>query len=301
MYVRAHSAQFSWNIYVLAASLRRVAFFLFVFFIVLHSTPVAVWMFFFIFVLLLLLLFFFVCFSLVFRMIKTEHCMHYKKDSQLVLFSCFESTARCTARWSSLWYYCCVYLPFLFKIMIFWRISFHFIPFLDVFFSINFYDLMNLFTLTHLARARANNSHTFKFEYGCCAICLAVNLANYDVQMVKLNFEINTFSMLTLIAFFFFNSIVWLILDFFSITWLMQRYFRATGTLKTPVLTNLLTCALISIDRNWKWIGPIYAPIHYDIVIYSALCAFCYRYRFDFLLLLFEFCAEKRRRAVSNE
>lgn len=108
----------------------------------------------------------------------------------------------------------CVYLPFLFKFMIFWRISFHFIPFLDVFFSINFYDLMNLFTLTHRTRARAY-SHTFKFEYGCCAICLAVNLANYDVRMVKLDFEINTFSMLTLIAFFFFNSIVWLILDFF--------------------------------------------------------------------------------------
>lgn len=133
------------------------------FFIVLHPTPVAVWMFFFIFVLLLMLMLLFFSsvshFSLAFRMIKTEHCMHYKKHSQLVLFSCFESTARCTARWSSLWYYSCVYICHFYLSSWFFD-AFHFIPLLDVFFSINFYDLMNLFTLTHRARARANNSHT---------------------------------------------------------------------------------------------------------------------------------------------
>lgn len=108
----------------------------------------------------------------------------------------------------------CVYLPFLFKFMIFWRISFH-----SIARCILFDKLLrsNEFIYFNTSRTRASQqlTHTFKFEYGCCAICLAVNLANYDVRMVKLDFEINTFSMLTLIAFFFFNSIVWLILDFF--------------------------------------------------------------------------------------
>lgn len=100
----------------------------------------------------------------------------------------------------------CVYLPFLFKFMIFWRISFH-----SIARCILFDKLLrsNEFIYFNTSRTRASQqlTHTFKFEYGCCAICLAVNLANYDVRMVKLDFEINTFSMLTLIAFFFFSSI----------------------------------------------------------------------------------------------